>query len=109
MTDLIHELRPPSINGVSFDETLNEYLIEWSHQNDIEFAITFDGYGDLPLTIKQAIYRIMQEALANISRHSAAKNVKIVISFNKKVVKFTIQDNGIGFETRQQFSGIGLN
>ncbi len=79
LTDLIHELRPFSMNGASFDETLNEYIIEWAHQAGIGAALSVEGFADLSLEIKQAIYRILQEALANVARHSSAENVEVVL------------------------------
>ncbi len=108
LTDLIHELRPPSINGSRFDETVNEYIIEWAHQTGIEATLKVDGLIDLPLEIKQAIYRIMQEALANVTRHSSADKVDVMMRFGEKSVEFCISDDGVGFDIQQQHNGMGL-
>jgi NarL family two-component system sensor histidine kinase LiaS len=109
LTDLIHELRPPSMNGKQFDETLNEYIIEWAHQTGIEASLKVDGSIDLPLEIKQAIYRIMQEALANVARHSSAQHVEVNLSFDEDSVSFCVGDNGTGFDVQQQDNGMGLD
>jgi signal transduction histidine kinase len=109
LTDLIHELRPPAMNGARFDETINEYIIEWAHQTGIEANLKVDGFIDLPLEIKQAIYRIMQEALANVTRHSSANRVDITMSFNKNLVVFCISDDGVGFDIQLQYTGMGLD
>ena len=109
LTDLIHELRPPSMNGTRFDETLNEYIIEWAHQTGIEANLKVDGFIDLPLEIKQAIYRIMQEALANVARHSSANSVDATMSFGENSVKLYISDDGIGFDIQQKRDGMGLD
>ncbi len=109
LTDLIHELRPPSINGTRFDETINEYIIDWAHQTGIEATLRVEGSIDLPLEIKQAIYRIMQEALANVSRHSAADKVEVTMRFGENMVEFCLSDDGIGFNMLQQSDGIGLD
>ncbi len=109
LTDLIHELRPPSMNGARFDETLNEYVIEWAHQTGSGASLNVDGFVDLSLEIKQAIYRIMQEALANVARHSSADHVDIVLNFREKSVEFSIIDDGLGFDTQQQYNGMGLD
>lgn len=109
LTDLIHELRPPSINGSNFDETLNEYLIEWAHQAGIGATLSVDGFVDLSLEIKQAVYRIMQEALANVARHSSAENVKVALNFRDNVVEFCVIDDGIGFDPLQKHNGMGLD
>ena len=109
LTDLIHELRPPSMNGTRFDETLNEYIIEWAHQTGIEANLNVDGFIDLPLEIKQAIYRIMQEALANVTKHSSANRVDVTMRFGGSTVEFCLSDDGIGFDTQQQYEGMGLD
>jgi len=108
LTDLIHELRPPSMNDDNFDETLNEYLIEWAHQAGIEATLNVTGSLTLPLDIQQAIYRILQEALANIARHSAAAKVDINLEYQEQIVELMIEDDGIGFNTMQHHDGIGL-
>jgi signal transduction histidine kinase len=108
LTDLIHELRPQSMNGTSFDETVNEYIIEWAHQTGIEATLKVEGFIDLPLQIKQAIYRFMQEALANVARHSSAEKVDVTMIFWENSVNFCLNDDGIGFDTQQKHDGMGL-
>jgi NarL family two-component system sensor histidine kinase LiaS len=108
LTDLIHELRPPSMNGDNFDDTINEYLIEWAHQAGIKATMKVSGSKDLSLDIKQAIYRIMQEALANVTRHSGAEQVIVALQYGEPCVELLIEDDGIGFDTRQHYDGIGL-
>jgi NarL family two-component system sensor histidine kinase LiaS len=109
LTDLIHELRPQSMNGKSFDETVNEYVIEWAHQSSIEANLKVEGFIELPLEAKQAIFRIMQEALANVTRHSSTDKVDITMSFRDDVVEFCISDDGVGFNIEQQHDGMGLD
>lgn len=109
LTDLIHELRPPSMNGTRFDETLNEYIIEWAHQSGIEATLKVEGYIDMSLEIKQAIYRIMQEALANVAKHSSAGKVDITMRFEDNSVELCLSDNGVGFDTQGQYDGMGLD
>lgn len=108
LTDLIHELRPPSLNAGEFDATLNEYIIEWAHQSGIKAAFTASGNLDVPLDVKQAIYRIMQEALANAARHSSAEKVDITVQQSDYRIEIVIQDNGIGFDNQSHYDGIGL-
>ena len=109
LTSLIHELRPPSMNGDRFDETIREYLAEWSHQTGIGTDLNVEGYVDLPLDIKQAIYRIIQEALANVARHSSASHVTVSMNYLERCAEVSIEDNGKGFDTKQHYDGIGLD
>jgi len=109
LTDLIHEMRPPAMNGARFDETINEYIIEWAHQTGIEATLNVDGFIDLSLEIKQTIYRIMQEALANVTKHSSANSVDVTMRFGSNTIEFCLSDDGDGFDTQQQYDGMGLD
>jgi signal transduction histidine kinase len=108
LTDLIHELRPPLVESARFDEALNEYIAEWAQQTGIEASLDVHGYFELSLEIKQAIYRIIQEALANATRHSSAKRVDATLRFGERTVEFCLRDDGVGFDTQRQYDGLGL-
>jgi PAS domain S-box-containing protein len=58
---------------------------------------------------KLNVYRIMQEQLTNILKHSRATKVVFNISQNKKFILLSITDNGIGFDTGKKQKGIGIN
>lgn len=108
LTDLIHELRPPTMNGQDFAVTLNDYAIEWAHQSGIEVNVDVQGNNGLSLEAKQTLFRILQEALANVARHSAAQNVDVSLSYVVDAVLLTITDDGDGFDTSTQHDGMGL-
>ncbi len=57
-----------------------------------------DILGDLPQNVEQCIYRITQEALENIVKHAAAKNVKLRLSCKNGGITLLIRDDGIGFD-----------
>ncbi|OWY69875.1 two-component sensor histidine kinase [cyanobacterium TDX16] len=63
-----------------------------------------------PITIEvsTAIYRIVQEALTNISKYAAATEVKIQLQVTKNHLKLIIVDNGKGFQLSQNTTGFGL-
>ena len=61
----------------------------------------------LSLEIKQAIYRIIQEALANVGRHSSAEQVAVAIEYLDRTVQLTISDDGIGFTPSSTTMGSG--
>ena len=109
LTDLILELRPPTMNERDFTEIMNEYAIEWAHQNNIAIDVNVHGYRELPLEITQTLYRIMQEALANVARHSSATNADMSLDFETNAVTLIITDDGCGFETDQPHDGMGLH
>lgn len=108
LIDLIHELRPPAMSGRYLDETLNDYAIEWAHQNNIEVNFDSNGRKELPLEVKQSLYRILQEILSNTARHSQAKRVDIALEFDTNIVELSISDDGVGFDTNNSHTGMGL-
>lgn len=57
---------------------------------------------------KLNVYRIMQEQLNNILKHSKATEVKISLSQNKKSIILSVADNGVGFDTGKKQEGIGI-
>jgi two-component system, NarL family, sensor histidine kinase LiaS len=108
LTNLVHELRPRSMDGQDFSETLKEYAMDWSQRNGIALTININGNGELSLETRETLFRIAQEALANTARHSAATSADLGLDFGTDVVTMTIQDNGHGFDTNVQHSGLGL-
>jgi len=57
---------------------------------------------------KLNVFRIVQEELNNILKHAHATDVIISLSQNKKFIRLTISDNGVGFDTRKKQTGIGI-
>jgi signal transduction histidine kinase len=77
LTNLVHELRPQDMDGQDFSETLKEYAIEWSIRNGIELNFNVEGNNEIPLETREILFRIAQEALANVARHSSAHNTAV--------------------------------
>lgn len=67
-----------------------------------------EGTGAIPLDTKQTIYRIMQEALSNVARHSQAERVEMTLKFLSTGTEFCIEDDGIGFDPSLSLGGVGL-
>ena len=108
LTNLVDELRPRPVGEQDFSETLTEYAMEWSHRSEIELNINIDGEGELFSETNDALYRIAQEALANIARHSHASSVDLSLEYGTNAVTMTVKDNGRGFDPQAQQAGVGL-
>jgi two-component system, NarL family, sensor kinase len=71
------------------------------------------GSKTLPLRIEAGLYRIAQEALSNVIRHSKAKQATIQLVTLRDEVRFTVEDDGTGFDTSQPKNGhyglLGIN
>jgi signal transduction histidine kinase len=55
------------------------------------------------------LYRILQESLANVLKHSHASKVEIELSFNERSIQMTVRDNGVGFDEDGLHLGYGLD
>ena len=109
LTDLIHELRSTQMDGREFNEIMQTYAAEWAHSNGIGVQIEVQGVEELPIETEEALYRIMQEALSNVSRHSDAKQVNIEIQQHDGEIQMSVHDDGIGFDRGSVNSGLGLS
>jgi NarL family two-component system sensor histidine kinase LiaS len=108
LTNLVDELRPQAIEGQEFTEILSEYVIEWSHRSGIEANIDSKGDEELPLETREILFRIAQEALANIARHSSASSAELSLEYGTNNVTMIIKDDGCGFDTSTAQNGVGL-
>ena len=62
----------------------------------------------MPLNIEQTVFRIVQETLSNIARHSEASQVDIGLVYEHQNISCTITDNGLGFDQDEKQTGFGL-
>ncbi len=108
LTALILELRPAALEGKGLAAAVGEYVADWSRQNEIVPDLRIQGERALPLTIEQTLFRIVQEALANVARHSKAKQVDIVLNYAHDTIKLIVADNGCGFDIDNRRRGYGL-
>ena len=108
LTNLVHKLRPQPVDGQDFSENLKEYVVDWSHRSGIELDIEIKGNDELSVETREALFRIAQEALANIARHSSASCADVSLEYETDVVKMIIKDNGHGFDKGIKHGGLGL-
>ena len=108
LTNLIQKLRSPALEGKGLATALQDYSHNWSRQNDTELEIRIQGERPLPLDIEQTVFRIVQEALANVARHSNADKVEIELVYTIKELTCMIRDNGCGFDPTQALQGFGI-
>jgi signal transduction histidine kinase len=108
LTNLVDELRPRSMAGQDLSETLKEHAAEWSHRSGIALAIHITGNDGLSVEAQEILFRIAQEALANIARHSSASHAEIFLDHGADAATLTVKDDGRGFDAQAQHAGIGL-
>lgn len=62
----------------------------------------------IPIDVSTAVYRIIQESLTNICKHTKSTEVKLQLITTKTSLQLRIQDNGTGFDLKQNTTGFGL-
>jgi signal transduction histidine kinase len=94
---LISELRPSILDNLGLGAALEQYIDEWSRRTGIAATFDFDGLlesNDEGCTI--AIFRVFQEALANVATHAKATRVASSAYRVADTIEFEVADNGIG-------------
>ena len=109
LNTLICELRPVVLENKGLAKALREYLGDWSNQTGMQVDLRLQGERILPLDIEQTLYRVTQEALATITRHSGATSVEVHLNWENSRVTLNIVDNGHGFDLpAAEGKGVGL-
>ena len=98
LTGLIHQLRPGELEGKGLAAALQEYGQRWSHQTGIEVNLDLQGEHTTPPQVEQALFRMTQEALANVSKHSGARHVEITLVCTESAISLELADDGRGFD-----------
>jgi PAS domain S-box-containing protein len=108
-------LHPPLLDEIGLTAALNWYIqgiTERSHI-DIELNIS-ENLGRLPSDLELILFRLVQESLTNVHRHSGSKTAKIRVTRSDDAVSLEVQDQGKGIsphrlaEIQTQASGVGV-
>jgi len=97
MRTLLYELRPEKLSQENLKDLIYRLGQIISVKNNIKVDIKSSGNNDYTDNIKLQLYRIAQETMNNILKHSKATYVKILIESYPQYLKLVISDNGIGF------------
>ncbi len=105
-----HKLSPQGFQITGLDETVRHLISETNRNSDIEYAFqVLDVPKVLSETVTVQLYRIIQEAIQNIEKHSKATRAEIQLIHHERELVLTIEDDGIGFKgTEGVQHGIGL-
>ena len=108
LTTLIHKLMPVALEGKGLVSAVREH-IEAFQENE-EIIVDFQSKNSIKVSseLEYALFRIIQEAFANIAKHSQASKVSIGLEQTQSNLILIIEDNGIGFKTSKKTRGIGL-
>jgi NarL family two-component system sensor histidine kinase LiaS len=105
---IINELQPMDRAGKDFEQVLRESVEDWSRQSGVAAEVNFKRLSAAPRSVQQTFFRIVQEALANVARHSHATRAVIQVSVDQEGAILSITDDGAGFDPGKTSGGMGL-
>jgi signal transduction histidine kinase len=112
--DLSQLLRPSMLDDFGLPDTLKWYLRKFSDRTGVRTELVKEGLDErLPIDVEVCVYRAIQEALTNVTRHAQATSCRVFIQRLAASVIVTIEDNGIGWQASAAGSsarpdGLGL-
>lgn len=105
----IATLRPESLESSGLAAALQAWVNRIVEGGALQVSVSTSGTPvTMPLLIKDTLYRIGQEAIANAIRHAEPTVIKIELAFDRNAVLLSIEDNGCGFDPEKESSGFGL-
>jgi|GEM_PF-6157224 len=111
MRMILYELMPLKIYNERLESLVKDVVDDVLVQSGIETELEIKGSCDYSYRIKQQVYRIVQESINNIVKHSEAGKVKIFLNMYPKKLTLYITDNGKGFDTSDKIfkRNFGIN
>jgi PAS domain S-box-containing protein len=110
MRALIFELRPESLEAEGLVAAIEKQVASLHARHRIAVNSTLCNEPSIPLSVKEAVYRIVQEGLHNVVKHARASTVDLRLECDDTIVRFDIRDNGVGFDPAAEFPGhLGLH
>ena len=98
MRMLLMELRPAALAEVGLVDLLRQLSEAATSRAGFPVSYSADGVCTMPLDVQVALYRVAQEALNNVEKHSGASRVEIHLLCRGDSAELTISDNGAGFD-----------
>jgi two-component system sensor histidine kinase UhpB len=106
---MLRRLHPETLDSLGLDEALHELVNAWRQRNpevtcELHVTASLEGLGD---TQSISVYRVVQEALTNVSRHAHAGHVEVRVR-RAGTLTVEVEDDGTGMDTDAQTRGFGL-
>jgi signal transduction histidine kinase len=106
---LIHDLRPAALDELGLGPALREYVSRYREEQGLEVALALpEGDERLPAPLETALFRIVQEALANVAKHAQAHRVDVALMWDGAHVILRLTDDGRGFDPQAPRPGTHL-
>jgi signal transduction histidine kinase len=105
----IFDLRPPLWARPSFSTELSRLLDELAAPHDVAVGLDFDCPPEVPAAaVADDLFAVIKESVSNALRHAEPTAVDVRIFTENNMVRASVSDNGVGFDTDDDSSGLGL-
>ena len=106
---MAHNLAPYALERLGLAETLGEMIERVQRSSGITFTHELESMdGSLSRDLEVCLYRVAQEAINNIAKHSGASAASMSLNRSATGVRLVIADNGRGFDVARPSQGMGL-
>ena len=97
----VTNLRAGALAGKPLAQALAALVREFTSESGIRVTLETRGTCALPLTVEAELYRIAEQALANVEQHARAQNVRVSLNCASRRTSLSIEDDGVGFNVRR--------
>jgi len=103
-------LRPPVLDDLGLEPAAVQLTREFRERTsaDVQLVADLEDDAALPAEVALCVYRVLQESLNNVGRHSQASNVTVQLVREAGSVELEVTDDGIGFDPEQVDAGRGF-
>lgn len=103
------ELRPRALDHLSLRRAAIQFLEDWADRSGVQIDLEV-GLDDrrLPPTVETAVFRVLQEAITNVVKHSGADRVAVVLNASDREVSLIVEDDGKGFDAADGSAELAL-
>ncbi len=107
--DLAMGLRPSMLDDLGLEPALSWQARDFSRRYNVPVDLTVDGDLErLPDPQRTCVYRVVQEALTNCAKHSAATEIQVNVVRGRTRLDVSVRDNGVGMASTTPNRGLGL-
>jgi signal transduction histidine kinase len=101
---LVWQLRPTALDDLGLVEAISDYVNNWSRHTGVSAKLYLTGMDGKRLSaeVETVLYRVTQEALNNVAKHAAARNVRVGLEHGPDATVLTVTDDGTGFDLKRQ-------
>ena len=106
---LSHQLHSAKLQHLGLRSAVEELARQIAKQHQIAITLhTGEEDNTLPPDVALCLFRVTQEALSNVVRHSKAESVSVDVNLSSGLAELTVQDSGVGFDLSASQGGLGL-